>query len=387
MDSGFDIVSYLMGVKSGGGGSGATWNKFKGAVDAGTAAAKYPVGAQLWDVWAESDNARYNNPWDIVHYDAAGNCYLKMHYSFPAPFAFDEPEALYAFEGTEEPGGYYILIKTAYGTGWKADDCIAFTLTSKPAAGDQLVISTATNNSTDPTNVAWKVYAAGGTTVKQSGTTSNSNAGTKLGETSTSSVGSTNGRVNAPQRVVYGYGRWSQSAVRQYLNSAGMGWWIPQNIWDRPPEVAATLRGFMGGLDPAFLNIVDRGEVVTALNTAEGLADTTETTQDYFFLPSLQEMYITPQLANVEGVDWDYFKALAEEAGLSGKFATGGTYPELITYSLVNQSSPVGVRVRSASRGSTSNTWLVSGAGNVNGSAYAYGAYRGCPACKIKKSA
>lgn len=386
MDDGFDILSYLMGMKSGGGGSGVTWNKFKKAVDAGTAAAKYPVGSQLWDVWAESANAQYNNPWDIVHYDAAGNGYLKMHYAYPTTFAFDEPEALCAFEGTEEPGEYYVLIKLDYGTGWKANDAIAFTLTAKPAAGDQLVISTATNNATDPTNVAWKVYAAGGTTVKQSGTTSNSTAGTKLGETSTSGTGYTNGRVNAPQRVVYGYGRWSQSAVRQYLNSAGMGWWLLQNIWDRPPAAAATLRGFMGGLDPAFLNIVDRGEVVTALNTAEGLADTTETTQDYFFLPSLQEMYITPQLANVEGVDWDYFKALAEEAGLSGKFATGGTYPELITYSLVNQSSPVSVRLRSATRGGTYNTWVVYTTGYVYGYSAAY-AYRGCPACKIKKSA
>ena len=113
--------------------------------------------------------------------------------------------------------------------------------------------------------------------------------------------------------------------------------------------------------------------------------DTTETTLDKFFLPSLQEMYITPQLAGVEGVDWDYYKDLAEEAGLTGKFQQGGTYPILITYQAGNTTNPVSVWLRSCNRGYASNAWYVYYDGNV-GTSYASNTYRGCPACKILAS-
>lgn len=370
-------------------GSSNAWALFKAKVDAGTAPTDYAVGSQLTDKWYKDANTGYDAVWDVCHYDSGGNCYIKWHYAWPDAFAFDEPEAIYYFDGTEEAGvEYYILIKTAYGEGWAANAGIAFTLTDTPEAGDQLVLATATNANTDPTNVTWRVYDAGGTTVKQTGTTSSSTTGTKLGETSSSGVGYTNGRVNAPQRVVYGYGRWSQSAMRQWMNSAlGAGaWWSPQNPWDRPPAVAATIRGFMAGLSLDFLSIVEKTTVTTALNTVAGLQEDRETTEDYFFLPSLQEMYVTTQLADAEGVDWDYFKELAADAGLSGRFATHpSTYAELITYNLSNTSSPVYVRLRSATRGYTYYAWYVSTTGYVN-YGYAYYGFRGCPACKIRKS-
>ena len=121
------------------------------------------------------------------------------------------------------------------------------------------------------------------------------------------------------------------------------------------------------------------------LNTVEGYEDTSEITHDRIFLPSLQEMYISPQLANTEGEDWDYFKELAQEAGLTGKFQQWGTYPILISYKIDAQTTPVAVWLRSANRGAAYNAWNVASSGNVN-YYYAYVAVRGCPACKIKKS-
>jgi hypothetical protein len=186
---------------------------------------------------------------------------------------------------------------------------------------------------------------------------------------------------------VYGYGRWAQSAVRQWLNSsaAAGSWWSAKNPWDRPPAVAATLRGFLAGFSDSFTNILQPVDVVTAINTVEGSASTTETTSDKIFLPSLQEMYITPQLADVEGVDWEYFEQLAINSGLTGKFAQGGTYPLLITYNLANTTSPVGVWLRSANRGYAYFAWNVYSSGVVYGNG-AGDAYRGCPACKILSS-
>lgn len=367
----------------------STWMGIQNRVESGTAELAYPVGTQIADTWAESTSASYTTQWDVVNYDTNGNMYLKWHYAYPTGVPFDQPEALYYAAGTETAGTYHIGIGTAYGTGWVTSKSIQITTTATMAAGDQLVLDITTDNSVDPTaGITWRIYGAGSTTVKQSGTTSNGTSGTSLGSTSSTGIGYTNGRVNSPQRVVYGYNRWSQSAVRQWLNSsaAAGSWWSLQNPWDRPPTVATTLRGFLAGFSDGFLSVLQATDVVTALNTIEGQTATTETTSDKIFLPSLQEMYVTPQLANVEGVDWTYYQQLAANAGLTGRFAQGGTYPVLITYNLANTTSPVTVWLRSADRGGADSAWGVTSAGGVTNYYRARYAGRGCPACIIKKS-
>ena len=317
--------------------------------------------------------------------------YLKWHYAIPDGVPFDAPEAIWYADGDNilTAGTYNIAIGSSYGNGWVVGQAIQFTLNNDMAEGDQLVINCGTDQNVNPTNGrTWNVYAKGSTTSKDTGTTSNGTDGTNLGTIGNVSAQKTNGLLNAISRVVYGSGRWSESAIRQYLNSdaAAGAWWVAKNPWDRPPSQASSLRGFCAGIDSDLLDIIEPVEVVTALNTVEGFADTTETTLDKFFLPSLQEMYINPQLAGVEGVDWDYYKDLAEEAGLSGKFAQGGTYPILITYQAGNTTNPVTVWLRSCSRGNANNAWLVNYAGDVNYGANAYYAFRGCPACKILAS-
>ena len=314
---------------------------------------------------------------------------MKWHYAFPDAVPFDEPEAIYyAGAGGLAAGTYNIPIGSAYGEGWQVGKAIQFTLNNAMDEGDQLVINCGTNANNDPTNGrTWNVYAAGSTTSKDTGTTSNGTSGTSLGTIGNVNAHRTNGQLNAISHVVYGSGRWKHSAIRQWLNSAKAAgsWWTAQNPWDRPPSVAASLRGFLAGLSPDLLAILEPVDVVTALNTQEGFAEETETTQDLIFLPSLEEMYITQQLADVEGVPWDYFKTLADEAGLSGRFAQYGTYPVLITYNASNTTSPVYVWLRSAYRGYANIAWNVGNSGDVRTHG-AYGTLRGCPACKIRKS-
>ena len=367
-----------------------SWEAIKEYVNDGIMAHFYPVGSQIKDTWEKTEGGtEYTVLWDVVHYDEEESLYLKWHHALPDGVPFDAPEAIYYFDGTEAAGDYHIAIGSSYGSGWNTSKNIQFTLTAAPAAGDQLVINCGTDQNVDPTNGrAWNVYGKGSTTVKQSGTTSNGTSGTNLGTIGLESAQKPNGRLNAISRVVYGSGRWSQSAMRQYLNSdaAAGGWWSAQNGWDRPPAEAATLRGFLAGFSQDFKDTIEEVEVVTALNTVEGYVDTYETTHDKIFLPSLQEMYIAPQLADTEGVNWNYFKELAQEAGLSGKFAQYGTYPILISYRIDSQTSPVTVWLRSANRGYANNAWHVNNSGNVNNYYGAYGAVRGCPACKFKKS-
>ena len=371
------------------GGDADSWANVKRQVKEGMAADLYPVGSQLVDTWYKNTETSYNAPWDVVHYNAAGDMFLKWHYGLPDTLQFDAPEAIYyAPSGGLAAGQYYITIGMDYGEGWKAGDHINFTLQNAMEEGDQLRIEMGEDNKNDPTNGrTWKVFAAGDTTAKETGTTSNSATGTELGSTSSTGIGYTNGNINAPQRVTYGYGRWSQSAFRQYLNSsaAASAWWTMQNPWDRPPEQHSTLQGFLAGLSADFLSVLEPQDIVTAINTVEGSADAFETTQDRIFLPSLQEMYIAPQLANKEGEDWDYYKELAQEAGLSGKFQQYGTYEILKTYYIHNKTSACGARLRSSYRGTSYATWNVYSSGNVDGN-NAYYAFSGAPACIIRKS-
>ena len=367
-----------------------TWRGFQTLLDDGLAESMCPPGTQLVDKWEKAAGTVYDTPWDIVHYaDNGGSAFLKWHYSTPDGIPFDEPEAIYfAPDGGLAAGTYHILIGQNWSTGWANTKSIQFTLTDDMAAGDQLVIDCGTNNANDPTaGRTWKTYAKGSTTVKQTGTTSNGTGGTSLGTIGATNLHKPEGNLNAISRVVYGYGRWSQSAMRQWLNSqaAAGAWWTPQNDWDRPPSVASTLRGFMAGISHEMYAVMQKTQVVTALNTQEGFATNTETTEDYFFLPSLEQMYINPQLAGVEGDSWDYFKGLAEEAGLTGMFQQYGTYPILITYNCSNTTSPVYVWLRSCHRGYATNEWYVSSSGYVYGYS-ASNATRSCPACKITKS-
>ena len=362
---------------------------FKQLVRDGKAASLLPVGTQLFDKWEKAAGTVYDAPWDIAHYDEAGNAYLNWHFCHPDGVQFDAPEAIY-YAGPDglAAGEYHIVIGSAYGNGWITSKAINFTLTADMAAGDQLYIDCGTNNANDPTaGRTWNVYAQGSTTSKQSGTTSNGATGTYLGTIGATNVHKPEGNINGISRVVYGYGRWSQSAVRQWLNStlAANKWWTPQNPWDRPPAQHSTLRGFLAGYSAEFVAALDMVDVVTALNTVEGHAETYETTQDRIFLPSLQEMYINPQLADVEGVDWDYNKALALEAGLSGKFQTGQTYPILKKYNIGDQSSAASVWLRSCNRGYANYAWYISTSGSVGSYSFASSAFRGCPACKILK--
>ena len=364
------------------------WDGIKKLVQHGAAAQRLPIGTQLSDTWAKAEGTEYNILWDVVHHYANGDMALKWHYAFPDTIPFDEPEAIYyAPAGGLAAGQYYITIGMAYGEGWVAGQHINFTLANAMDEGDQLVISLGTNNANNPTNGrTWNVYAKGSTASKESGTTSNSDTGTELGSTSTLGVGYTNGQINAPQRIVYGYNRWSQSAIRQWLNSAAAAgaWWTAQNGWDRPVSAAATLRGFLAGFSTDFTDILEEVDVVTALNTVEGATDATETTRDKIFLPSLTELYVNPQYA--EGEEWDYYKQLAQEDGRSGKFPTGQNIDVLKNYNVADTTSAVNVRLRSANRGNAGIAWNVSSGGYVYYN-NAYNVLRGCPACKIRKSA
>lgn len=332
-------------------------------------------GDQIAPAWTEGEN-NYNPAMNLCHEadaeledgETIHGVFFEWDKTTPTGVPFDAPEAIYYFDGTEGAGAKYITVGAAYGDGWAAGANIQITLTDAPDADDQLVIDCGVNSANNPANGrTWYVYAKGDTTVKQTGTTSSGANGTQLGTTSAIDGHHTNGRVNAPSRVVYGYNRWSQSALRQRLNSAAAAgaWWTTQNPWDRPPAQAATVPGFLAGYAEEVYRHFKPIKVVTvACNADDNVEDIT---YDRVFLASLEQMYCVPQFSGKEGEYWEYYKRLL---GRTTPAPTSKTYARLIKYALNAPTSAQYCFRRSAYRGGAYGVWGVYASGGVS----AYGA-------------
>lgn len=342
-------------------------------------------GDGIHPAWVDGET-NYNPEMNLCHVsteeledgETIRGAFFEWDKTLPFGAQFDAPEAICYFDGTEAAGTYHIPITVSYGTGWVAGEAIQFTLSEAPAEGDQLVLSTATNNANNPTNgMTWNVYGKGSTESKQNGTTSNGTGGTAL-DAANSQV-TPNGKTNAIQRVVYGYNRWSQSGLRQFLNSdaAAGSWWTAQNPWDRPHGLLATKPGFLAGYDDDVKQYFKPIKVVTVACNGDSNAE--DVTYDKVFLSSLEQMYCVPQFSGKEGEYWEYYKRLL---GRTTPAPTSATYPRLIKYALNAATSAQYCVRRSATRSTATTVWYVDTSGHVptNG---AYSALRCAPSVFI----
>ena len=185
--------------------------------------------------------------------------------------------------------------------------------------------------------------------------------------------------VNNLSVLQYGYNRYLYSAQRQWLNSDALAgnWWESQHTGDIAPSQATTVNGFMHGLDEDFLAVINPVKIQVAANTVTD-GGATDVMYDRFFLPSVEEMFGDPQLANVEGPYFPYWKT---KTGLTTR--SNAANNGRIIYGVDNHSSAQPFRLRSASRGSAGSAWTVFTAGQLYNNNYAYYAYRCAPACVI----
>lgn len=314
----------------------------KNVSDAGLARKYFNIGDQVIVDYTDTSGNVYEMPWDVVHIGDAtladgsvkkDAVYLQSHYATVESVQFDKQETEVATEETAIEGLYY------YGY-----DGTNYTLLSL-AAGDTIPYADYT-----------KVYH------------------NEIKDTSFNIL-------------KYGYNRETHSAYRQWLNSdaAKGGWWKAQHVGDCAPDQAGSINGFLAGLPKEFVDSMSVVQITQALNTVSE-PDKTLTKESYgakVFLPHLEQMYVNPQAAGVEGEAWDYYKQLAAGAGLTGKFGWHpNTYSVLISYALNSKSSAQYVRLASAYRGYSYYAWSVSSSGGVGGSG-AYYAHRCRPACVI----
>lgn len=346
------------------------------------------IGDQLNIDWTDGSKS-YNVPHDIVHFadvdlkngDKVPGMYIQWHFCSPFGVQFDAAEAFYYAETELAAGTYNIIVGDNWGTNCKKNEQYQFTLSKPVPKGGQIA---GFYSMPDKAPSEWTVQtftdAKITTPIETVKPTAGSN-GTNLGTMSFTG----DGKLNSLQRVAYGYNRWSQSAIRQYLNSAKAAgqWWEPQHKWDRPPAELASKPGFLSGYSDDFLNAIKPVRVRTALNTVTDAAvGTYEDTYDKIFLASLEQEFITPQASGIEGEAWDYWKQAVERSTPTPWYKTFAEGGHPITYGIDGKTSAQYVRLRSAYRGGANYTWSVSASGNVYDS-NAVNSLRFAPACVI----
>lgn len=361
------------------------YNGIKAVVAAGNAPAVFPVGTQLVNTYTGKDGKVYDCPWDVVKTDdiaegetgtTAPAMVLQMHYASLEDIQFSAYQAFFVVpEAGLVAGTYNVKMGLDWGTNVKNGTVYQFTLTKNAPAGARL---TGFYNAPDTAPTSWKVYVykdQNKSELLETCNVSAGSAGTNLG----TFLAKPNGNLNGLHPVGYGDNRWHKSAYRQYLNSdaAAGGWWTPQDEWDMKPDQADTVPGFLAGFSDDFKAALTRVKVVTYGNTVtdDGSA---VVTYDKIFLPSLQEIYCSPQVSG-EGTYWPYWK---ERTGAKTPQALWKTYPLRITRDLAQRTVGRFVRLRSAFRGPGGGAFCVASSGDV-GHWRAVGASRCAPACEM----
>lgn len=363
------------------------FNKLKALARNGIAEKAIPVGSQIIIPWTDKEtNTAYSVPLDVVHYgnvtlkdgEIVKGMYLQWHYATPFSVQFDNFEAFYYATAVLPAGTYYITLGSTWGTNAISGKSYQFTLANDLPIGGQL---SGFENCPDVAPSNWKVKAWSSnkaTTATETVDVTEGTSGTSLG---TLQFGG-DGTLNCLQRVGYGYNRWAHSGQRQWLNSNKdkSAWWTPQNNFDRYPNELLTKQGFLSGFDDAFVAAIEKIKVTTALNTlTDTSVGTTEDTYDKVFLPSLQQEFITPQLADVEGETWEYWKQASGRTTYAPYYTAADEY---ITYGIENKLSAQYVRLRSAYRFNSCSAWYVDPSGNVGYGSASY-SFRCAPACVI----
>lgn len=361
------------------------YNGIKAVVAAGNAPAVFPVGTQLVNTYTGKDGKTYDCPWDVVQPDdiaegetgtTAPAMVLQMHYASLEDIQFSAYQAFYVVqESGLAAGTYNVIMGLDWGTNVVNGGAYQFTLTKNAPAGARL---TGFYGAPDTAPTRWKVYVYKDQQKSELLETCNVSAGTD-GMNLGTFLAKPNGKLNGLHAVGYGDNRWYKSAYRQYLNSdlPAKQWWQPQDEWDMKPDQADTVPGFLAGFSDDFKNALTSVKVVTYGNIVidDGSA---VVTYDKIFLPSLQEIYCSPQVSG-EGTYWPYWK---ERTGAKTPQTSWKAYPLRITRDLAQRTVGRNVRLRSASRSNGDNAFSVTSSGGVNDWSAIF-AQRCAPSCKM----
>ena len=365
-----------------------SWEGFKALCQQGAVGRYFNVGDQL-----QCKKGSDTLTWDIVHIgereDGQNYVILQMHDCWKRNIQFDAREAI--FKATAEiPAGTYHFTTSVAGitdtnwtdstkSGWSKT--WQFTTTKVIPKGGVLCFANPKDWNTDLSTEGVSSYATNdSTTPIETLTIAEGAGGTDL---------ATLGTINHAQRICYGYNRYSQSNIRQWLNSKAEAgkWFTPQNDWDRPNDTQSD-KGFMNDIDQDFLAVVSKTQIITDINKISDNGGH-DTTYDYFFLPCMKNInggdnFLSSPGSAVQDIEdtdvWDYYTKFR----MDGKT---GANPEAdsnrIKYRMSNQSEACYWWERSPYPANAYHVRGVSPSGSCWWSSIAYGWSGVAPACRI----
>lgn len=352
------------------------WAELQAIANAGNAARYFAAGDLVANTWKDTAaNKTYDSPLRINHFSdetlennsIIHGMWLQAKWASPFGVQFSQHQAIQVFDDGLAAGTYcYTFGDTNGNKGiMTKGTSFNFTLTKDVPAGGKIAgLRGYWDNDAPYTNLKMYVYDADGLNILETVSIAKGEDGTNLG--TLTNLGSDT--LNSLHRICYGDNCWSRSAIRQYLNSdkpKGQ-WWTAQSKWDCAPNELNSKDGYLCGVDPDLLAAIKPVKVQTYRNTLcyddKAKGNTPDITYDKVTLPSIEQMFITPQQAG-EGEAQEYYVHLN---GTGTKYAQWTIYPELRHYGVDNHNAAQGVRLRSAGRSNGCSTWGVNSSGNVS---------------------
>lgn len=352
-----------------------TWGQVVLAIKSKLHREMYAVGDKFSNIWKDTNdsNKEYDNPLRINHFEngleledgtTVDGMWLQTVYAHLKGVQFSHQQAFYVSDEGMTAGTYCIGFDYTWGSDGYVNkgDYWNFTLTNDAPAGAKLAGFYGAPNQPQ-TNQRVYVYSADGKTVLETVSTVNKGQeGTLLGVMS--AYGDEN--LNGIQQMAFGDNRYATSAIRQYLNSDKPKgeWWTAQTKWDIAPDQLNQMDGYLCGMEPELLAVLQPIKVVTYCNivTATGQKQVKDITYDKVTLISLEQMYINPQITG-EGEVHEYYKELN---GTSTKFQCQQTYEILKVLAVDDHTNPQYVRLRSVNLSTAYDIWSVRSNGGVN---------------------
>lgn len=285
-----------------------TWAEFQQAVRNGTITRYFAVGDQfnvlkgatnlvfdILDIGSSTRNvtANGNAPVDPNYFTRFPNAKpvtLLMHDVINGVM-FDNSEANYQIT-TLIPSGTQCNITLVSDT--IASATYDFTAPSDLVVGGRLRISNATT-----LHYYVSPYTAAPTAI------------TMVAGSSYGSIAASLSVQNHKQRVSYGSNKYTESAIRQWLNAGGAAgsYWTSKSNYDLAPSWHSTLAGFRNGLDPDLLAVLGETTREVELNTVTD-GGGQATIADNIFLPSRMEIYGSVETAGHKGLQFQAYVGL-----------------------------------------------------------------------------
>ena len=281
-----------------------SWTNVQALVRAGLHKKVFSIGDQL-----VCQKGSSNITWDVIGIDHdtpadsqfTHSMTLQMHECLPN-MVYDVPEALYYAENGLEAGTYNFTIQSGYETSYGGGKTYQFTLENNVPVGGQLTFGWTNNTLAVNAKITSYASATSATQIEQV-SVAEGNSGTSLGTTD-----GTTTNLNHIHKVRFGNNYYSESAVRQFINSDGAigNAWTYKNKFDRPPAWAADTAGFLNDLDSDFLSVLGISNKVTVISTVNGGGSVT--INDKFFLLSKSEVFAGNEVTLVdEGSPYPYY--------------------------------------------------------------------------------